>query len=406
VDQHDRTNCHPRDEAPLFVPRLGYEQQRMLPALERAGVRMTVSPLYYMAANPELALFTGGEHQLGLALDPCAHHRQLPFERRSASFRSLPYGSAPQAFDPDRDAISADEFTRLATLPLELQRNRGATLMLTCAHLAGPAGSRGRELDLRLARAAIAHFRAQRMDEPPAFAVNPARREIYAALAIRARDLHSPAARQALVDTYLALAADGFWLKIEGFDERAPRLDIRCAAALFDAFREGGRPVLGDQAGQLHLGLLADGISATVGLAEGEHFRFPTDWNTQTVETGQRRGRLRSAYHPKLLRSFRIGGTNAMRAFSESPCPCRLHPGREAPEGTVVEAHAAVLRCAQAREALVGDRADRREWLLAAAAMATHIAHDAGVAAVPPLIFEELFAGLDRADEVQQSRAV
>jgi hypothetical protein len=389
-------------DAPLFVPRLGYEQQRVLPVLEAAGVRMTVSPLYYVAANPELALFTGGSHQLGLALDPCAHHRQLPFQRRSASFRSLPYGSASHPFDPDRDPISMEEFTQLATRPLESQRTRGATLMLTCAHLAGPIGTRGRELDLRLARAAIAHFRAQRMDEPPAYAANPTRREIYAALAIRASDLRSAASRQSLADAYLALAADGFWLKIEGFDERASRQDIRCAGALFAAFREGGRPVLGDQAGQLHLGLLADGLSASIGLAEGEHFRFPTDWKTQVTDNGQRRGRLRSAYHAKLLRSFRIGGQAALRAFGESPCRCQLHPGHQPPDGNVVEAHAAALRCAQAREALDGEPGDRREWLLATAALATHIAHDAGVDAVPSVVFEELFAGLDAAQGEQR----
>jgi hypothetical protein len=64
-----------------------------------------------------------------------------------------------------------------------------------------------------------------------------------------------------------------------------------------------------------------------------------------------------------------------------------------------VEAHAAVVRCAQAREALDGELEDRREWLLAAAAMATHIAHDAGVDYVQPVVFEELFAGLDRLDD-------
>lgn len=389
-------------DAPLFVPRLGYEQQRLLPMLERAGVRITASPLYYMAANPELALFTGGPHQLALVLDPCAHHRQMPFAKRSASFRALPYGGAPGVFDPEHDAISAEQFAHLATRPLELQRNRGATLMLTCAHLVGPVGTRGRELDLRLARAAIAHFRAQRMDEPPAYAANPMPREIYAALAIRVGDLRSPAARQALADAYLTLAADGFWLKIEGFDERASRLDIRCAGALLAAFRDGGRPVVADQAGQLHLGLLADGISASIGLAEGEHFRFPTDWKTQVTDNGQQLGRQRSAYHPKLLRSYRVGGQAAIRAFRESPCRCGEHPQTQPPDGATVEAHAAALRCAQAREALDGDTADRREWLLAAAALASHIAHDAGVDPVPPIVFEELFAGLDRTDDEQR----
>jgi hypothetical protein len=402
VHQDDRFTCHPGADAPLFVPRVGYEQQRLLPVLRDAGVQMTVSPLYYMAANPELALFSGGSEPLGLALDPCMHHRQLPLEARAASFRALPYGSEPQAFDPECDAISDWEFVRLATLPLELQRNRGATLMLTCAHLVGAVGTRGRELDLRLARAAVAHFRTQRMDEPPAHAVNPVLRQIYAALAVRVTELRSPAVRHALADAYLNLAADGIWVKLEGFDERASRADIRAGGAFLAALRDGGPPVLCDQPGQLHLGLLADGISASIGLAEGEHFRFPTDWKKQTTETGERRGRRRSAYHPKYLRSFRLGGESVRRAFAEASCPCGLHPSRDAPNGTQVEPHAAVLRCQQAGEALHGDLPDRREWLLASAALATHLAHDAGVDSTLPVVFEELFAGLDRDDERQR----
>lgn len=84
---------HPTVQEPVFVPRLGHEQQRLLPALRR--VRMTVSPLYYMIHNPELALFAAATHPLGLALDPCAHHRQLPFAARAAGFRALPTVDLP-----------------------------------------------------------------------------------------------------------------------------------------------------------------------------------------------------------------------------------------------------------------------------------------------------------------------
>jgi hypothetical protein len=383
----------------LLIARVGYEQQRLVPLLADGGVRMTVSPLYYMAANPELALFTGDRHRLGLALDPCVHHRQMPLAARSASFRGLPYGSASRAFDPHHDAITAEEFADLAIRPLELQRERGATLMLTSAHLAGAIGSRGRELDLRLARAGIAHFRAQRMDEPPEFAANPTRREIYAVIAIPVRLLRSPSARSAMCAAYLQLAADGFWVKLDGFDERAARVDIRAGGAFLAELRDGGRPVVSCQPGQLHLGLLADGVSASVGLAEGERFRFPTDWTQQADDDGERRGRRRSAYHPKYLRSFRLGGDGATRAFAEAACPCKRHPPQEPPTGARVEEHAAVVRCQQARDALDGDTADRREWILASAAMASHLAHDAGVDSTLPVVFEELFAGLDRADE-------
>jgi hypothetical protein len=223
-----------------------------------------------MQHNPELALFAAAERPLGLALDPCAHHRQLPFAARSASFRELPYGAAATAFDPDHDPLDDQQFLTLAITALELQRNRNATLMLTCAHLTGSIGSRGREPDLELARAGIAHFRTQRTDEPPTYAANPIRREIYATLAVPVTLLRDAAAAIALADAYSALAADGCWVKLEGFDERAARADIRAAGAFLAHLRDGGRPIVCCQAGQLHLGLLADGLSASIGLAESE----------------------------------------------------------------------------------------------------------------------------------------
>ncbi len=390
---------------PAFVPRLGHEQQRLLPALRRRGVRMTVSPLYFMAHNPELALFASAKRPLGLALDPCAHHRQMPFAARSASFRALPYGARPTAFDPERDPVTDEEFLTLATTALELQRNRNATLMLTCAHLTGAVGTRGRDLDLELARAGIAHFRTQRMDEPPLYAANPTPREIYATLAVPVSLLRDPAVAIALADAYLALAADGVWVKLEGFDERAARADIRAGGAFLALLRDGERPIVSCQAGQLHLGMLADGLSASIGLAEGERFRFPTDWKQQTNEQGQPRGRRRSAYHGKYLRSFRLGEQDVGKAFAGAGCRCGAHPARQPPSGAEVELHAAVVRCQQAQEALDGELADRREWLLASAAMATHTANDAGVDSTLPVIFEELFRGLDRDDEQQQRLA-
>jgi hypothetical protein len=401
VDSAEHHGCHPRIGAPLFIARLGYGQQRLINLLLAGGVRMTASPLYYVATNPQLALFPGAKNHLGLALDPCVHLRQLPFARRAPSFRALPWGAGLQAFDPDHDPIDAAELAALAITPLELQRNRGATLLQTSAHLTGPVGTRGRELDLLLARAGIAHFRAQRMDEPPQLAANPIRREIYATIAIEISQLRSPAVRSALCEAYLELAADGLWVKLAGFDERAARTDIRAGGAFLAELRDAGRSVLCDQPGQLHLGLLADGLSAAVGIAEGERFRFPTNWQNQAPEK-KRPGRRRSAYNAKLLRSYLLGGEAATRAFAEAACSCGRHPRNEPPrDGHIAEEHAAIIRCLQAHEALDGELQDRREWVLAAAAMAMHVAHDIGVDYLAPAVFEELFIGLDRGDDRQ-----
>jgi hypothetical protein len=214
------------------------------------------------------------------------------------------------------------------------------------------------------------------MEEPPELALNRMRREIYATIAIDVGALCSAAVRAALCEAYLALPADGYWVKLAGFDERAARADIRAGGAFLADLRDGGRPVLCDQPGQLHLALLADGLSTAIGIAEGERFRFPTNWPGADADQ-PRPGRRRSAYHAKLLRAYLVGGEAAARAFAEAACPCGHHSQHQPPDGQTVEAHAAAVRCAQAREALNGELEDRREWLLATAAMATHIAHDA-----------------------------
>jgi hypothetical protein len=83
----------------------------------------------------------------------------------------------------------------------------------------------------------------------------------------------------------------------------------------------------------------------------------------------------------------------------EAPCDCRRHPGQQPPDGHSVEEHKAVIGSRQGNEALDGELPERREWLLAVAAMAMHIVHDAGVDHIAPTVFEQQFIGLDRSDD-------
>jgi len=393
-DTPEALRLHPEPGSPHFIPRLGFRQERLGPLLAKQGVTMTVSPLYYMAHNPELALFTARKPPLGLALDPATHLRQLPHSQRAPAFRALPFGRLPAAFDSDRSPISEVEYADLVTSPLDLARARGATLLLNAYHLSGAVGTRGRSLDLAIARDALAHFRAQRMEEPPEFAAVPVRRELYVVLALPCELLESSGERRRLAEAYLALEADGLWVKIAGFDERARRTLITAGGAFLALLARGGRPVVADGPGHLHLGLLANDISTSIGLAESERFLGPQP-RTRDDWSG---GRTRTIYHPKYLRSFRAGGDGAVRAFTGSGCPCRRHPAKQPPAGTAIDEHAAIVRAREAREALEGEVLERREWLLANAAMASHRAHDAGVDYTPPLVFEALLEGIDSID--------
>jgi hypothetical protein len=397
------SSCHPEPLRGQFLPRLGYGQQGLLGILREHGISTTVAPLHFLRDNPELSLLPDADARpSGVVLDPCCQLRLLPWVERPSAFRSLKYGNNPEPYDPEVARLTDDQILGLAVDPLAEARGRGGTLLLTAAHPAGGPGTRGRDLELVLAELGITHFLAEGMHEPPQFAALGVRREIYASIAIHARDLASPGDRAKLAEAYLALGSDGLWVQIEGFHERAPLEQVRNSAAFLAGMRESGKPVVSSGSGQLHLGLLADDFSASIGLAENERFRVPAPWRS-TNRNGDRRGRTRMAYHPKLHRSFRVGSEDARTAFAATPCDCDVHNPATPPNGPDVARHAAILRSVQSREALEGERDERREWVLASSTMASWVAADAGL---PPekssatKAYEALFAGLDAVDGI------
>ncbi|MFI4991987.1 MAG: hypothetical protein ACHQHO_13890 [Solirubrobacterales bacterium] len=393
INAAEQPRLHPQPGSPRWIPRLGHGQQRLAPLLASRGVTMTASPLHFAAHNPQLTLFTGGESRLGLVLDPCTHLRQLPPASRSKAFRALPFGGESAPFDPERDPIDERGLLALVTSTLDCQRAAGATLLLSPFHLVGAVGTRGRDLDLQLARLACEHFHSQRMDEPSDLGQLPLRRELYMTIAVSKELLDAPRALLALAEACLGLPVSGFWVKLEGFSQRTSRRRIRAGAGFLAALALDGRPVVSCGAGQLHLGLLVNDISTSLGLAEGEHFHLPEvraerDWSG---------GRTRTVYHQKYLRSFRVGADSAARAFRASPCRCRRHRADLPPEKGAVDEHCAVIRAKEAVEALDGQVPVRREWLLASTALASHLAHDCGVDFTPPAVYEALFEGIDAA---------
>lgn len=393
-------SCHPRTGRGQFLPRLGYGQQDLVPILRDRGITTTVVPLHFLHGNPQLSMLPV-DRPAGLVLDPCCQRRLLPWSERSSSFRSLAFGNDPEPYEPDMARLTDAQILSLSIEPVAAARERGGTLLLTAAHPAGAVGSRGRDIELLLAELGIRHFLAEGMREPPQLS-GPlgTPREIYASIAVHARDLASATARRQLADAYQALAADGFWVQIEGFHERAPGDQIRNSAAFLAMLREGGRPVVSAGAGQLHLGLLAEDFPVSIGLGEGERFSVPVAWRKANGR-GERRGRTRMAYHPKFHRSFRVGSEDAVTAFAAAPCECGVHPKDGPPGGLDVARHAAILRADQAVEALEGESEERREWVLASSTMASWAAADAGLPlakASATAASESLFEGLDAID--------
>jgi hypothetical protein len=380
---------HPRAGRGSLVAWLGHGQQRLLALLEQEGVTCTASPLHFMRHNRELALFAAPAGRMGLALDPMTPWRQLPLSHRGNAFRAQPFGNdAP--FQPGLDRLDADDLLRLAESPIDGQRAHGATLLVTTYHLCGDVDSRGRQLDLELARIGVEHFWAERMDQPPLHAAVATPRELYAALAVERDVVSAPASVERLANAYAGLDVDGYWIRIERFSERGPRRELEGAAALLGALADTGRPVVCCGAGALHLALLVSDISSCVGFGEREHFTMP-----DTSRSRPEGPRLRTAYHSGFLRSFQPGAAPAVRAFQVAPCRCGRHPKRLAPQGGAVDEHGVLVRAREAREAVEGTAEERREWLRATSAMASHLGHDAGVDVVPYATLAAVLDGVD-----------
>ena len=138
------------------------------------------------------------------------------------------------------------------------------------------------------------------MAEPPENALNDIRRQVFATVAVRIEALRSAQARSALCAEYAKLKVDGYWVKIDGLSEAARLKDITAVGTFLAELREIGKAVVSDQPGLLHLALLADDFSVAIGIAEGERFSFPKNWAKET-EGRERKGRVRSTYHPKFL---------------------------------------------------------------------------------------------------------
>ena len=220
---------------------------------------------------------------------------------------------------------------------------------------------------------------------------------MYATLAVRVQDIQTPSARRQLARAYLDLGADGLWVKLLGFHGAAAPDSANAGAAFLRELAEGPAPVVGDGAGQLHLGLLASDVSASIGIGESELFRYPSNWK-KPAENSKRTGRNRSAYHPVLMRSFRIGGDPAARVFAASRCRCGVHPPAEPPTNAEVGTHAAIVRMRDAKDALDGSPGERREWLMGLATKASWAEHDAEIKPSNAFaVFEAFFAGWDDA---------
>lgn len=379
------------------MARIGLGQAWLLPFLDQRGHGTAVIPLYYANSISQLSLSARPE-QKGLVLDPTTHLRELPSDDRAEAFRNLPYGGDRDPFDAETAELGDDAILELALTPPALEREGGASLVLTTYHLAGGVGTRGRDLELLLARLAVQDFRDQRHDEPPVLSPHQFSREIYATIAVPLEVLRDFGEARRLAEAYLDIPADGYWVKILGFDERARLADIAAAGHFFRCLREGRRPIVTCGAGQLYLGCLCDGLSASIGIAEGERFRYPERWRVDA--NGESFGRRRPVYHPRLLRSIMTGNRRLAAAFAAHPCDCGHHARHEPPIGRNRDAHAALSRIGEINDAIEGDTADRREWLMARADIAADLARDLGLER-RPLVgrYQALLDGLDGVNE-------
>lgn len=384
---------HPVAGRPMLLPRIGSRQQKVIPQLRDLGISTFVEFIYYAREIIQAPLDITAS-PIGRVLDPCTHILQQPLSARAPSFRELSYGSSSTAYRPDKSRPSEKTLQGLISDPLDAQRSKGADLLLTTYHVAGKVGSRGRAIELLLARGGVELFRQQGMSEPASR--SGFSRKIYATIAVKAIDLASPEARVALADSYLDIPADGYWVKILGLNEKSSPEQIAGCGAFFALLQDGGKPVVACGPGQLYLGFLANDFSASIGLGEHEQFRLPSDWRKRKPGTGRRR----RAYHPKYLHSYWVKSEEAKRAFANAPCTCGHHEATEPPNGKSVVPHAASTRALEARDACEGEIVSRREWIVANATRASWVGNDADVQHTSASKFQALFSGFDRDDRL------
>lgn len=267
---------------------------------------------------------------LGIVLPGEAWRNQLPLghQKRGPAFESLEYALATPL---DIEARLGDGFIRAyAAAHLDAQIARGATILLTLAHVLPREGGRGRANDLALARAAVDEYDDRRARHS---AADGGVRPLFVTIIVRGEHVAAEAA--AIAREYAGLdGVDGYWIVAANYNESLRQ--AKGLAALCDALeRRTRRAVVLSGVSSYHLAFLARAVvSATCTGHHGATLRFPPpDWPRRT-EGDEERGIGVHVQHRAILGAVQLGERydEARRIlFEQWPCRCGHHEPRQPP---------------------------------------------------------------------------
>ena len=365
---------------------IGWQQGGLTHGLRSLGLQSFGRPLHYDDSAAHPSLFDVGDAGERI-LDPCTYLRQIPLEWRARSFRLAPYGNGPK-LNPSLGALPIEARQSLAETVIDLQRERGASIVLPPYHLVGGVRSSGRRLDLDLAARSVDHFFNEAMDEPPSNSGVATRRHIFAAVGLPYDSLRSADIDQ-IAAAYGRLDVSGYWIRAAKFSDLGKTKWVEQTSALIGALKATGRPVVVAQPGRLQESLLACEVSCAIGILGYERFAPP---NSKPSTGGGRR----LAYHGASARTFVPTKSPAARAFRAAPCFCGAHPANEAPTGDSLVLHTSVVRLQEVRSALTGPFVHRRDQAIEHLTSARSLIaqYDLGVSASPNKALA-VFRGLD-----------
>lgn len=303
---------------------------------------------------------------LGVAFDSEAWRNQCRRDHvlRRPAFRELGY-DVSDLFSMERlninRPLTAAQCGTYAAAHLDAQVRADPTIFQTPAHIS--PGRVALENDIALAEATLELIDARGLREPRDGDPHGRPRAVFASICVPSATLTGARVAQ-LVDRYVRLDVDGFWIWAVGFTPTGIRAELMLRLVL--ALQENsGLPACPGGLGHLWQAALARGAAGAIAGPDRGAVIFDPDQEPpkprDPEDEEEQDGRRIHVYHGAIKGCFAFdkkGQAAEALAFKRNPCECGHHDPDQPPRGrTKTIAHNQTWRLADARDVCVGDAA-------------------------------------------------
>jgi hypothetical protein len=296
---------------------------------------------------------------LGVGADTEAYRNQCRADHhlRGDAFRRLGYDVRDLLGQPQLDIdrpMTDGQIEAYAAAHLNAQVHIDPTIFQTPGHVCTSATAL--KNDIALAEATLELVARRALREPKEGDPHGRRRSVFGALCVRSAEL-TPARIATLVDRYVRLNVDGYWVWAVDFKPSGLRAELMLRLVL--ALQENsGRPACPGGLGHLWQAALSRGAAAAVTGPGRAALAFDPDSRPAASDDDFQDGRRLHTYHGAVLGFFALdahGDATRARVFAANPCPCGHHDANLPPHGRKqVTAHNQWWRLGEARVACVG----------------------------------------------------